>query len=272
MGGEREGEVLLTGRTSLNIDSLAVVLFAYNERGNLLRLLKRLESTLDEHLPEARILFGICVQGNDGTLGEAEQFRRDFDSKGSVAIVHFPEPLGIRPACVNAFALIDEPVDAYLMMDCDLNHQPEELPAFMEALRANTVVVGSRYCAGGAMVGMPMWKRFLSRAFNLVVSAALFLPVRDKTSGYRLIAAPAVPETASVVTGEGFEFYFEFLLLMWRQGVRVIEVPIHFTARTVGTSKMGIAGTSVGYLRSLARLARLRWGPTPRLPSVTADV
>lgn len=253
----------MTDGTSVNIDSLAVVLFAYNERGNLLRLLERLKTTLDEHLPKARLQFGICVQGNDGTLEEAEEFREIVDGRGSVAIVHFPEPIGIRPACVNAFSLIDEPVDAYLMMDCDLNHQPEELPAFLHEIGPNTMVVGSRYCPGGAMVGMPLWKRFLSRAFNLVVSAVLFFPVRDKTSGYRLIAASAVPKAAAVVTGEGFEFYFEYLLLMWRRGVRVVEVPIHFTARTVGTSKMGLAGTSVGYLRSLARLARLRWGRTP---------
>jgi len=250
----------------MKIDRLAVVLFAYNEKGNLLRLLQRLKTTLDAHLPEASLQFGICVQGDDGTLAEAEEFRQAVDKGGSVAIVHFPEPLGIRPACLNAFALIVEPVDAYLMMDCDLNHQPEELPAFLQQLSSNTVVVGSRYCPGGTMVGMPLWKRFLSRTFNLVVSAALFFPVRDKTSGYRLIAASEVPETAAVVTGEGFEFYFEFLLLIWRRGVRVVEVPIHFTPRTVGTSKMAISGTSMGYLRSLARLARLRWGRTPNLP------
>jgi len=253
----------------MNIDNLAVVLFAYNERGNLLRLLRRLETTIGEHLPDARVQFGICVQGSDGTLEEAEAFKREFQGNGLVAIGHSSEPLGIRPACAKSFSLIEEPVDAFLMMDCDLNHQPEELPALLRAIRADTVVVGSRYCSGGGMVGMPLWKRFLSKAFNLGVSVALLFPVRDKTSGYRLIAASAVPETAAVVTGDGFEFYFEFLLLLWRRGLQVVEVPIQFTARTVGTSKMAIAGTSVGYLRSLARLAHLRWGRRPELPSMS---
>ncbi len=255
----------------MKIDNLAVVLFAFNERGNLLRLLRRVAATLDQHLPKVHVQFGICVQGRDGTLEEAEEFRREHNGNGSVAIVHFPHALGIRPACVSAFGLIEKPVDAYLLMDCDLNHQPEELPAFLQAIRADTVVVGSRYCPGGMMVGMPMWKRFLSKAFNLGVSLVLFFPVRDKTSGYRLIAGSAVPETAAVVTGEGFEFYFEFLLLMWRRGFRVVEVPIHFTARTVGDSKMALVRTSIGYLRSLTRLARLRWGPTPTLPAAGLD-
>lgn len=262
----------MTAGPRLEVRDLAVVLFAYNESGNLLRLLRRLQAKLQDELPEARIQYGICVQGDDGTLEEAQTFSSEVRENETVAIDHSPRPLGIRPACERAFSLIDGRVDAYLTMDCDLNHQPEELGLFFEVVGPDTVVVGSRYCPGGSMVGMPLWKRFLSRLFNLGVSLILLFPVRDKTSGYRLIAGPAVAETAAVVSGSGFEFYFEFLLLMWRRGMRVIEVPIHFTARTVGTSKMALTGTSMGYLWSLARLARLRWGPTPDLPGVgTAD-
>lgn len=256
----------MIARSAQSVESVAVVLFAYDEKGNLLRLLRRLQKTLAEIIPAAVIQYGICVQGEDGTLEEARVFESEAGDKETVAIAHSPRPLGIRPACTRAFGLVEGPVDAYLMMDCDLNHQPEELPAFFEALRSNSVVVGSRYCSGGSIVGMPLWKRNLSKWFNYGISLILFFPVRDKTSGYRLIRGSMVPQRAAVVSGEGFEFYFEFLLLLWRHGFKVVEVPIQFTARTVGTSKMAIAGTSVGYLRSLARLLRLRWGGTPEVP------
>ncbi len=252
------------------IASLAIVLFAYDEKGNLLRLLRRLREVIGEHLPGTYVQVAVCIQGTDGSVDEARAFERE-TTGWQVSISHSAAPLGIREACVRAFGLVEDAPDAYLMMDCDLNHRPEELPAFLEARRPNSVIVGSRYCAAGEIVGMPLWKRILSWVFNRSVSLLLLLPIADMTSGYRLISGPAVADSARAVTGEGFEFYFEFLLLLWRRGFTVVEVPISFAVRTVGVSKMGIVGTSLGYLRSLARLQRLRWGRLPDLPPVTGD-
>ncbi len=253
------------------IDRIAIVLFAYEEQGNLLRLLHGLREVIGEHLPDTEVQVAVCVQGTDGTLDEAHDFKREMAGRWRVSITHSKTPLGIREACTRSFALVEGAMDAYLMMDCDLNHRPEELPAFLEARRPSSVIVGSRYCTAGRIVGMPLWKRVLSSVFNRSISLLLVLPIGDMTSGFRLISGPAVADSARAVTGEGFEFYFEFLLLLWRRGFAVVEVPIRFTARTVGVSKMGIIGTIFGYLRSLARLQRLRWGRMPDLPPVTDD-
>jgi len=156
--------------------------------------------------------------------------------------------------------MVDVPPDAYLMMDCDLNHQPEELPLFLAALREKSMVVGSRYCPGGRIEGMPYWKLCLSRVFNMIMPVALGLPVRDVTSGYRLIASADLYAIASEAKGKDFTFYIEFLLLLWKARFTVMEVPIAFIARTEGFSKLRIPKTSLEYIKAIPRLVFLKWG------------
>ena len=150
---------------------IAVVLFAYNEKGNLLRLLRRIHDALGKELPaNGSVQYCICVQGTDGTYEEAITFSREVESNTIVSLRHSASPLGVQGACTAAFDLVKGKPDTYLMMDCDCNHQPEELPRFFKALKDNTVVVGSRFCPGGKIVGMPTWKRILSMLFNFITS------------------------------------------------------------------------------------------------------
>ena len=246
----------MTETNRLRPESLAVVLYAYNERGNLLRLLSRIRAVLARELPECRVRYAICVQGQDGTLDEVRRFEESLrgDPRSRLASFHSAAPMGVRGACLQAFALVDGQPDAYLMMDCDCNHQPEELPRFLPHLCRGRVVIGSRFCAGGRIVGMPAWKHFLSVVFNVFSSVVLRVPVRDKTSGYRLIAGADAPRIAARVIGRGFDFYIEFLLRLHAAGYSMVEVPIEFRVRTAGVSKMRIGRTLIDYLGLLRRM------------------
>jgi dolichol-phosphate mannosyltransferase len=241
--------------SDMHVQKLAVVLFAYNEIGNLLRLLRRIDDVLSRDVKIASVQYAICVQGIDGTLAEAEKFAREVEDRVSVRIEHFPQPLGVYGAANQALSLVDGDPDAYLMMDCDLNHQPEELPRFFSALDCNCVVIGSRFCQGGRIVGMPLWKKCLSTIFNSVASTFLKMPVLDKTSGYRLICGRGITTIAREVQGRGFDFYIEFLLRMSMAGLKIKEVPICFHVRTEGVSKMRFARTVADYASLLLRLS-----------------
>lgn len=236
------------------IESLAVVLFAYNEKGNLLRLLRSLRYELNRIIPQTRVQYCVCIQGDDGSVDELREFMGELSSPSQVSFCEYLKPIGVRDAAKASFAMVHETPDAYLMMDCDLNHQPEDLVKFFRVLQPNSVVIGSRFCEGGKIVGMPLWKQMLSWSFNLLVSRALHLPVRDKTSGYRLIACQRAGEISPLFTGSGFDFYIEHLLQLNRLGLTLIEVPITFFVRTHGVSKMRIGQTILDYCLLLIRL------------------
>lgn len=239
------------------IKNLAVVLFAYNEQGNLKNLLRRIHTTLKWEAPDTRVQYAVCIQGDDNTFAEASAFAKGVGDEADVHIEHSVTPLGIRGACVRAFGLVQGKPDAYLMMDCDLNHQPEQLPEFLASYAPKSVVVGSRFCPGGQIVGMPHWKHTLSILFNKFASILFNVPVADKTSGYRLIAGDNIGEIASQVEGRGFDFYIEFLLRLRAAGLATKEIPITFLVRTEGESKMRLGKTIVDYLKLSRRLRRV---------------
>lgn len=241
------------------IDHLAVVLFAYNEEGNLLRLLRRLHITLKFEAPGVTVQYAICVQGTDGTSKEVERFAREVGDESEVNMLHSEQPSGVRKACIKAFELVQGRPDAYLTMDCDLNHQPEELPLFLAEAAENRVVIGSRFCEGGRIIGMPRWKHVLSVAFNRLTALMFRIPIRDKTSGYRLICTQDLDlaAVASRTEGVGFDFYIEFLLCMRAERLEIVEVPICFLVRTHGVSKMRLVKTTMDYLKLMRRLKRV---------------
>jgi glycosyltransferase involved in cell wall biosynthesis len=129
--------------------------------------------------------------------------------------------------------------DALVEMDADLSHPPERLPALLDGLDAADVVIGSRYVPGGRTVNWSRLREAISRGGNLYVRLALRLPVHDATAGYRAYrrqVLEALP--VSAVRSGGYCFQIELAHRAWQQGFRVAEVPITFTERASGVSKM----------------------------------
>lgn len=124
-------------------------------------------------------------------------------------------------------------------MDADLSHDPDALPALVAATAHSDVVLGSRYVPGGAVVNWPRQRLLLSRAGNLWVRLATGLPLRDATSGFRAFRAPVL-EALDVdgLRSEGYAFQVETALQAWRAGFAVSELPITFTERRHGASKI----------------------------------
>jgi dolichol-phosphate mannosyltransferase len=146
------------------------------------------------------------------------------------------------------------------MMDADLSHPPDRLPALLSALEEADVVIGSRYCEGGRLDDTwPAWRKTLSGFGNTYARAILGLPIKDTTGGYRLwrrSALEAIPFEQS--RSSGYVFIVELAYMAKLAGLTFREVPIYFAERSHGVSKMSLriqieAALRVWQLRRLYR-------------------
>ncbi len=134
---------------------------------------------------------------------------------------------------------IERGYDALVEMDADMSHPPLRLPALLDGLDRADLVIGSRYVPGGATVNWSPLRKLISRGGNAYVRLALGLPVHDATAGYRAYrreVLEALP--VSAVASNGYCFQVEMAHRTWQEGFRVLEVPITFTERASGVSKM----------------------------------
>jgi dolichol-phosphate mannosyltransferase len=230
-----------------------VVIPTYEEIDNLGGVLDRLHAAV----PEAHVLV-VDDASPDGT-GELAASRAAADER--VHVLHRPGKGGLGPAYVAGFRWAAEQGYAVVVeMDADGSHPPERLPALLAALDDADLVLGSRYVPGGRVQDWPAHRLALSRIGNLYTRWALRLPLADATGGYRAARADLLAQLPfDEVSSEGYCFQVDWAWRAHRAGARVVEVPITFTERAAGRSKM--TGSIVG--EALARVTW--WGVRDRL-------
>lgn len=146
--------------------------------------------------------------------------------------------------------------DVVVQMDADLSHPPARVPSLVAALEHADVAVGSRYVPGGGVQGWPWSRRAISRAGNTYVSLVLGSAVRDSTAGFKAFRAEALLRIGAITSESGgYCFQIENTWRAERAGLRIVEVPITFTDRTTGESKM--SGAIIG--EALLRVLVWRW-------------
>lgn len=227
---------------------LAVVIAAWDERANIEPLVRRLDRALVDHRGRRELVF--VVEGEDGTREALEALAAEVPD---LRVLYRRAPRGLGEAFRLGFAAIPADADVVVTLDADLNHRPEEIPRLVAALERTgaDLVVGSRDLPGSRVEGIPVWKRWLSRAVNRALSRLRGVEVEDKTSGFRVYRAEALRRLA--IRAPGFSFLADLLLQAHAAGMVVREEPIHFTYRTEGRSKLPFARTSVEYLGLVAR-------------------
>ena len=211
-----------------------VVVATYNESENLSTLLERFFG-----LP---VDLGLCVIDDaspDGTGDIADAWAAEHPER--VVVIHRAGKLGYASAHRDGMrAVLDRGAQIVITMDADLSHEPERIPAMLEALAEADVVVGSRYVEGGRTENWSMWRVLLSRLGGGVVTRLLTgLRQADCTSGFRAyrreILERADPWSTSA---DGYGFLVELLFRCQRLGARIVEVPIVFADRRAGRSKL----------------------------------
>ena len=124
-------------------------------------------------------------------------------------------------------------------MDADFSHDPHAIPQFLEAAKRADLVIGSRYLNGITVVNWPLSRLILSYCANVYTRLITGLPIKDATGGFKCFRR-AVLERLPLdrIRSDGYSFQIELNYIAWKQGFRIVEIPILFVDRRVGVSKM----------------------------------
>lgn len=213
-----------------------VIIPTYNEAANLEPLIYRILSQ-----PVGLDIVVVDDNSPDGTGDLADRIAKDWAATfGRVSVLHRPGKEGLGRAYLAGFAwALTHGYELLIEMDADLSHDPLFLPALIEASDSADVVLGSRYVSGISVVNWPLHRILLSWGANQYVRCVTGLPVQDATSGFRLYKRQIL-ETMDLpsVVSNGYSFQVEMAYRAMLAGARIAEVPIIFTERRAGCSKM----------------------------------
>jgi dolichol-phosphate mannosyltransferase len=240
-----------------------VVIPTYDELASLPTVLHRLH----EAVPDAHALV-VDDDSPDGT-GELADELATTDSR--VHVLHRATKAGLGAAYVAGFRwALRRGYSVVVEMDADGSHAPEDLPRMLDALADSTgngtgadVVLGSRYVPGGRVVNWVRYREWLSRGGNYYSRMALGVNIHDVTGGFRAYRREVLEGLdLTTVASQGYCFQVDLAWRSVRTGFTVVEVPITFTEREHGQSKM----TGAIVLEALWRVTV--WGSQRRLSNL----
>lgn len=209
-----------------------VIVPTYNERDNLPMLAERLLK-----LPVQVELLVVDDNSPDGTGRLADELAA---KNPTIHVLHRAQKQGLGRAYCAGFAwALEHGYDFIMEMDGDFSHNPDDIPKFLEAAQNADLVLGSRYCNGIRVINWPLGRLMLSKGAAAYVMIITGMPFTDPTGGFKCFRRRALQSIdLSGVRSNGYSFQIEMTHKIWRQGMKVVEVPIIFTDRFQGASKM----------------------------------
>lgn len=213
-----------------------IVTPTYQEAENITEFLRRVRDAA----PDADILV-VDDNSPDGTADLADQVGTEL---GRIDVLRRPKKIGLGDAYRAGFSVgIERGYDVLVQMDADLSHDPAALPIVLDAISNGAdAVIGSRYVSGGSIPHWPWLRRALSKWGNRYTSFVLGIPIKDATSGYRAYRADMLKAVDYGSTrAKGYGFQMELAYRVRQQGGRIVEVPITFTDRVRGQSKLTLS-------------------------------
>ena len=210
-----------------------LVLPTFNERENIEKFLSRVRETN----PGLSIVV-VDDLSPDGTGAIVEQLS---NTDSLLSVIHRSGKKGLGAAYLAGFArALERGFDNIVTMDADFSHDPAVIPSLLGALENDSAVaIGSRYIPGGSIVGWPLHRHVLSKYGNFYTRFVLGLTPRDCTSGFRAYRSSTLAAIdLSSIKGDGYVFLTSILRRIQQQRLKVTEVPITFTDRVEGQSKM----------------------------------
>ncbi|HEX2294627.1 MAG TPA: polyprenol monophosphomannose synthase [Actinomycetota bacterium] len=212
-----------------------VIVPTYNERESIAEVAARLFDAAGDSVE----LLVVDDGSPDGTASVVKSLAAE--SAHSIQLLERSHKQGLGTAYVTGFRWgLERGYWAFVEMDADLSHDPADVPRLLDRLRAGAdLAIGSRYVDGGGTENWGPLRRALSAGGNLYARAWLGYPVRDSTAGFRAYRAEVLErEDLSSVRSEGYGFQIEMTRRVFRAGGTIAEVPITFTERVAGKSKM----------------------------------
>lgn len=224
--------LLLRGLTICMGQNTLVIVPTYNERENLPPLVQHLMS-----LPIPVHLLIVDDNSPDGTGQSAEEIARQ---NPQVHVLHRNVKAGLgRAYCAGFKWALEREFEFILEMDGDFSHNPDEIPNFLKAAENADLVLGTRYKNGIRVINWPLRRLMLSMCAAKYVQCITGMPFSDPTGGFKCFHRRALASIdLDSIQSNGYSFQIELTHKIWRQGMKIAEVPIVFTDRFQGSSKM----------------------------------
>jgi dolichol-phosphate mannosyltransferase len=223
---------------------IAVMLPTYREAKNIESLIREIQRL------NLNILIAVIDDSSpDGTADIVRRLQKEYDN---IILFVRPAKLGLGTAITAGFRLLlslENPPDYIIAMDSDYSHNPEDIPRLVtSAKHGNDLVIGSRYCRGGKTVGWPIARQIISHAANLMATMMVGMKVQDCTSGFRCYSIEYVRDVIGNLHSQTYEIQIETVKQAWMRRFKVKEVPIIFSNRKRGKSKL-TKGEFKGFLQ-----------------------
>ena len=209
-----------------------IIVPTYNERENLPRMAERLLK-----LPVAVDLLVVDDHSPDGTGKIADELTGKYPP---IHVLHRAEKNGLGRAYIAGFKwALEHGYEFIFEMDCDLSHNPDDVPTFLTAAKDADLVLGSRYLGGIRVINWPLSRLMLSRCAGKYVKLVTGMPFTDPTGGYKCFRRRALESlNFDRIQSNGYSFQIETTHRLWMEGMKIVEVPIIFTERAEGHSKI----------------------------------
>ena len=237
-------------------EKILIIIPTFNEKENISELIDKIYSTVSQMVD----ILVVDDHSPDGTGSVVSEISR---RNPCVSLLERKSKDGLARAYLEGFtyALANQ-YSVIVCMDADLSHDPTYLNQFFETIGDVDFVLGSRYAPGGGIEDWGWFRRFLSRWGNRYARRVLNVPIYDMTSGYKCFRAELLTQIGyEDITSNGYEFTIELAYLFYRNGFSIKEIPIVFTDRRYGSSKL----SKWIILNALIKVWKLRLGSKTRV-------
>jgi dolichol-phosphate mannosyltransferase len=240
-----------------------ICLPTYNEAANIVDFLSQLQREIETYCrenPELEIdILNIDDNSPDGTAALA---RKTQEKSFHQIVRKKKEGLGLAYLAGFRWGL-DREYDFFIEMDADGSHHPDELQRLIAACEGSDLVLGTRWMPGGEVHNWPIHRRLISKLGTGYAAKALKLPFKDLTSGFRVLDKDLVESLLEIgIRSKGYGFQVEMVLRARELGAAITQVPITFTERTKGNSKMTFRIVVEAFV------GITKWGLSQRLASL----
>ena len=209
-----------------------VIIPTYNEIENI-------EHILEQVLAKSETIEVLVIDDNspDGTALRVKFMQ---SSEPRIHLLERPGKMGLGSAYVTGFKYaLEQGYDYIMEMDADFSHNPNDIPRFLETVKKYDVVIGSRYCDGVNIIHWPIKRLLISYFASKYVRTITRMPVKDPTSGFKCFRRKVLESIdLDKILSDGYAFQIEMNFRAWVKGFRIKEIPIVFTERLNGVSKM----------------------------------
>ncbi len=216
-------------------EKILIVIPTYNEIDNI--------ETLLDILREKYPGYDILIVDDNSPDGTGEYVQKRSESDAQIHLIKRAGKLGLGTAYVAGFKYaIEKGFDAVVQMDADFSHDPAKIKDLTNELADYDLVIGSRYIQGVNVVNWPMSRLLLSYFANIYTKIITGLPINDATGGFKAIRREVLESiNLDNIRSNGYAFQIEINFKAWKKGFKIKEIPIVFTDRVEGSSKMSKA-------------------------------